>query len=48
MSKLVAALCKLFAVKRHYTSAYHTSAYHHQTNASCERINSTIGQALRA
>ena len=43
MSKLVAALCKLFAVKRYYTSAYHP-----QTNATCERMNSTIGQALRA
>ena len=43
MSKLVAALCNLVAVKRHYTSAYHS-----QTDASCERINSTTGQALRA
>ena len=42
MSKLVMALCKLFEVKRH-----HTSAYHPQTNAACERMNSTIGQALR-
>ena len=43
MSKLVAALCSMFAVKRHCTSAYHP-----QTNASCERMNITIGQALRA
>ena len=43
MSKLVQALCKMFAVKRHSTSSYHP-----QTNASCERMNSTIGQALRA
>ena len=43
MSKLVAELCNVFAVKRHCTSAYHP-----QTNASCERMNSTIGQALRA
>ena len=43
MSKLVAALCKLFAIKR-----YSTSAYHPQTNSTCERMNSTIGQALRA
>ena len=43
MSKLVAALCTLFAVKCHCTNAYHP-----QTNSSCERMNSTIGQALRA
>ena len=43
MSKLVRALCNMFAVKRHSTSSYHP-----QTNASCERMNSTIGQALRA
>ena len=43
MSKLVAALCELFAVKRHSTSSYHP-----QTNATCERMNSYIGQALRA
>ena len=43
MSKLVAALCNKFAVKRHCTSAYHP-----QTNVSCERMNSTVGQALRA
>ena len=43
MSKLVAALCNLFAIKRHSTSAYHP-----QTNSTCERMNSTIGQALRA
>ena len=43
MSKLVAALCELFAVKRHSTSPYHP-----QTNTSCERLNSYTGQALRA
>ena len=43
MSMLVATLCNMFAVRRHCTSAYHP-----QTNASCERMNSTIGQALRA
>ena len=43
MSKLVQALCKMFAVKRHSTSSYHP-----QTNASRERMNSTIGQAPRA
>ena len=43
MSKLVAALCELFAVKRHSKSPYHP-----QSNATCERMNSYIGQALRA
>ena len=43
MSKLVAVLCTLFAVKRHCTSAYHP-----QTNSSCETMNSAIDQALRA
>lgn len=43
MSKLVQSLCSLFNVKRH-----HTSAYHPQTNASCERRNSTLLQGLRA
>ena len=38
MSKLVHALCNMFAVERHITSLYHP-----QTNASCERMNSTIG-----
>ena len=43
MAKLVQALYNMFAVKRHCTSSYHP-----QTNASCERMNSTIGQALQA
>jgi transposase InsO family protein len=43
MSKLVNALCEIFQVKQHYTSAYHP-----QTNAACERTNSTIEQAIRA
>lgn len=43
MSKLVQALCKLFQVTRHYTSSYHP-----QTNAACERMNSTILQTLRS
>ena len=34
MSKLVQALCNMFAVKRHCTSSYHP-----QTNTSCERMN---------
>ncbi|CAG2250991.1 unnamed protein product [Mytilus edulis] len=43
LSKLVAALCELLQIKRHYTSAYHP-----QTNAACERMNSFIVQSLRA
>ncbi|VDI04650.1 Hypothetical predicted protein [Mytilus galloprovincialis] len=42
LSKLVAALCELLQIKRHYTSAYHP-----QTNAACERMNSFIVQSLR-
>jgi hypothetical protein len=42
MSQLVNALCEIFKVKHHYTSAYHP-----QTNATCERSNSTIEQAIR-
>ena len=43
MSKLVSALCEMFDITRH-----HTSAYHPQTNSTCERLNSTIAQILRA
>ncbi|MEW8547939.1 MAG: reverse transcriptase domain-containing protein [Candidatus Thiodiazotropha sp.] len=43
MSKLVAALCEMFRVTRHYTSSYHP-----QTNATVERVNSTLSQTLRA
>ena len=43
MSKVVTAMCDLFNITRH-----HTSAYHPQTNAACERMNSTIAQGLRA
>jgi hypothetical protein len=43
MSKLVSALCEMFDIIRH-----HTSAYHPQTNATCERLNSTLEQILRA
>jgi transposase InsO family protein len=43
MSQLVNALCEIFEVKHHYTSAYHP-----QTNATCERTNSTIEQSIRA
>ncbi|PIK54034.1 hypothetical protein BSL78_09063 [Apostichopus japonicus] len=43
MSKLIKALSELFQITRH-----HTSAYHPQTNAACERYNSSIAQAIRA
>lgn len=43
MSKIVAALCELFGIRHTPTTAYHP-----QTNAACERMNSTIGQTLRA
>ena len=43
MSKLIKAICELFQVKRHYTSSYHP-----QTNATCERANSTLAKVLRA
>lgn len=42
MSKLVTAVCELFQVTRH-----HTSSYQPQTNAACERMNSTIAQCIR-
>ena len=42
MSNLVSALCEIFQVTRH-----HTSSYHPQTNATCERMNSVIAQSLR-
>lgn len=42
MSKLVSALCELLQVKRHYTSAYHP-----QTNATCEWMNSFKIQSLK-
>ena len=43
MSKLVTSICDLFEVTRH-----HTSSYHPQTNATCERYNQTLAQAIRA
>ena len=43
MSKLVKAVSSLFQVTRH-----HTSSYHPQTNSTCERLNSTINQSIRA
>jgi hypothetical protein len=42
MSNVVQALCKIFQVTRHVTSSYHP-----QSNAACERINSTLAQSLR-
>ncbi len=42
LSKLVAALCELFDVKR-----FSTSPYHPASNAAVERFNKTIGQGLR-
>ena len=43
LSKLVTSVCEIFQVTRHFTSSYHP-----QTNATCERMNSTIAQCLRA
>ncbi|MES9904503.1 MAG: reverse transcriptase domain-containing protein [Sedimenticola sp.] len=43
MSSLIQALCEMFQITRNYTSSYHP-----QTNATCERMNSTILQTLRA
>ena len=43
MSKLVTAVCEIFQVTRKFTSSYHP-----QTNSTCERMNSTIAQCLRA
>jgi len=41
MSRLVAALCELFEIKRIFTSSYHP-----QTNATVERANSTLAKVL--
>lgn len=43
MSNLVNALCELFQITQH-----HTSAYHPNTNGMVERQNSTLAQSLRA
>lgn len=42
MSKLINALCEIFDISRH-----HTSAYHPNTNGLVERQNSVIAQSLR-
>ena len=42
LSKLITQLCELFQITR-----LRTSAYHPQTNATCERFNSTLEQTLR-
>ncbi|KAK3084626.1 hypothetical protein FSP39_016530 [Pinctada imbricata] len=43
LSKLIKALCELFQITKKNTTAYHP-----QTNAACERMNSFILQSLRA
>ena len=43
MSKLVSALCELFQVTRHLTSAFHP-----QSNSSVERVNQSLAQAIRS
>lgn len=43
MSKLVNALCEIFDITQH-----HTSAYHPKTNGLVERQNSTLAQSLGA
>ena len=43
MSHLILALCEIFNVTKHFTSAYHP-----QSNSFCERNNRTIIQAIRA
>ena len=42
MSKLIKELCKIFQITK-----VETSSYHPQTNAACERMNSSILQTLR-
>ena len=43
LAKLVTEVCKIFDITR-----LHTSSYHPQTNAQCERFNATIAQSIRA
>ena len=42
MSKLIAAMCELFQITKHFTSSYHP-----QCNSTVERANATILQAFR-
>ena len=42
MSKLVKALCEMFVITCHYTSSYHP-----QTNATVERLNSTLSPDIK-
>ena len=42
LSDVIKSLCKLFEIKR-----LHTSSFHPQSNASCERMNSSILNSLR-
>ncbi|KAL8605219.1 hypothetical protein ACOMHN_031160 [Nucella lapillus] len=43
LSKIVTEVCNCFQITR-----LHTSSYHPQTNATCERTNGTIAQSIRA
>ena len=43
MSKILKELCEIYNIKK-----VHTSSYHAQTNSSCERVNSTLEQAIHA
>ena len=43
LSKVVTEVCRIFQITR-----LHTSSYHPQTNATCERTNATIAQSIRA
>lgn len=43
MSKLVYAVCEIFDITQH-----HTTAYHPKTNGAVERQNRTLAQSLRA
>lgn len=42
MSNIVSELCRRMDIKR-----YHTSAYHPQSNSTCERFNRTLASSIR-
>ncbi len=42
MSSIVSELCRKMDIKRS-----HTSAYHPQTNSTCERVNRSLAQSIR-